>query len=553
MSSDSDRFVVQRALDEEDTSSLFQAKRWTNITDTSSSGGVFGSGQLQFDLCTLSSQNQWTDLSQAYVQFPVKLTITGSTALDSIDTSAACIKNGFHNLVDSVQLVLGGSTVQTSQIYQNVHATYKILTEWSQDELRKFGPSLGVALDDYKKDVDAVAVASGDSLDNVSIDTLSPALAGITYPPATNTGYKQRVNFMNTNASTAVVAGAAVSILTNMDLCAKGMAQVDAAATSAAGPDSFVCFYLATIRLKDISPVCEKLPPVKSLKGFMYINYNAATSTYTSTAAAGTVKTSITNTAQYGRCQPAMLDRLAVKGDADSVITFKCELSGIKSTNLTAAKPPITNARLYCPYYVASPEVDRLLTQKKTIRYNERFTTVVNIAKLSSTNTTITPGVANPKRITMLPLLTGAGANAAGLTAFQAAPELSPFDIVPCGSSPFAALQQLQIQVGNQPMFQEPVNMDHQMFMNEIAQQGLDGGQNNQQASGLLGQRLWNQMYRFYTCDIGRRVNGDDGASKSVQLSCYNPCNADMRIIVDVEHEKEISVDTAMGFVQQGF
>jgi hypothetical protein len=102
-------------------------------------------------------------------------------------------------------------------------------------------------------------------------------------------------------------------------------------------------------------------------------------------------------------------------------------------------------------------------------------------------------------------------------------------------------------------MFQEPVSMDHHMFMEEVAQQGLDGGLNSQSNSGLLSQRLWNQMYRYYTVDLGRRINGDDGASKSVQLNVYNPCNTKMRLICIVWHEKEITVDTAMGVVMQQF
>lgn len=554
MSTDSDKFVFQSALEEQDNSALFQAKRWTHVTDSSSSGGVFNS-QLQFDLNTLSSMNQWTDLSQSFIEFPVKITIRGSTALTNINPFSAGIKNGFHQFVDSVQLTLGGSTIQTSQLYTNVDTSFKVLTEWSSEELRKYGPSLGIALDGFDNDV---SNTGNTSYSQIPMNTLSPSLCGVSYPTNSNAGFKERLDFLNHEVVTPIAVGspAAVSILSNMAVNGMGTVQTDAAALGA--NDSFVAFYLATIRLKDLCDSIAKMPPIKNLRGYLYVNYNSATSVYESTLATGVVKTNTpVNQAIFGRCQPAMISKLVTNGVADSTVTMRCEISGVPSANLPLAQPPITNARLYTPYYVASPEIDRALSQKKTIRYNERFVTTVNIGSNASTNVTVTPGISNPKRLIMLPILTGTGTNHVApntpLTAFQSFPELSPFDIAACGgSSPFAALQQLQVSVGNQPMFQEPVSYDAHMFLEEIAQIGRDGGLDSETGSGLLSQLMWESNYRYYTVDIGRRVAGDDGASKSIQLSANNATNAPMRLICIVWYEREVIIDTAMGTIVQG-
>ncbi len=544
MSSDSDKFVFQSALEEQDNTPLFQAKRWTYVTDSSSNNGNFN-GQIQFDLNTLSSQNQFTNLAEAVIQFPVKITanVAEAASLGGITAFAACIKNGFHQFVDSVQIVLNGTTIQTSQIFENVNTTFKLLTECSQDELRKWGPTIGFALDDYKVKTDGTALTT---LDNATFATVVTPLAGVSYPPRNNTGYKTRAEFLNSNAGTTLMT----TILTNPNLNAKGSVQIDASGTTA-NTDRFVAFYLATIRLRDLSDCIFKMPPLRNLKGYIYVNYNAAKSVYTATASTGAVKTSITNTAIYGRCQPAMIDKIDMEGAADKTITFTCEVSGTASSTLTSAKPAMTNARLTVPYYVATPEVERVLSQKKTFRYNERFVTVIDIAKTASVNVTITPGVSNPKRLVMLPILTGTGASGGTVLAMVAQPELSPFDIVPAGSSPFASLRNLQVYVGNQPMFQTPVDMDYDMFINELGAIGLDGGLDPETGSGLLSQTTWNQNHKYYTVDIGRRVLGDDGASKSVQLSCYNPCNAPMKLICMVWHEREITVDTSLGVAQQ--
>ena len=38
------------------------------------------------------------------------------------------LKNGFHNLIDSCQLVVDGSTVQTNQVFSNIAANFDIIS-----------------------------------------------------------------------------------------------------------------------------------------------------------------------------------------------------------------------------------------------------------------------------------------------------------------------------------------------------------------------------------------------------------------------------------------
>ena len=58
MASASDKTVFEESVEGQDNVNLFESKKWTYITDSSSTNGQFN-GQLQFDLNTLSSQNQW--------------------------------------------------------------------------------------------------------------------------------------------------------------------------------------------------------------------------------------------------------------------------------------------------------------------------------------------------------------------------------------------------------------------------------------------------------------------------------------------------------------
>lgn len=53
MSSASDQVAFAESVEDQSNVNLFQAKKWTYVTDSTSNGGQF-SGQLQFDLNTLS-------------------------------------------------------------------------------------------------------------------------------------------------------------------------------------------------------------------------------------------------------------------------------------------------------------------------------------------------------------------------------------------------------------------------------------------------------------------------------------------------------------------
>lgn len=550
MSGTSDKTVFEESVEGQDNVNLFESKKWTYITDSTSSNGQF-SGQIQFDLNTLSSQNQWTDLSQAVITFPVKLSIKNNTAVAPSATTinSATIKNGFHNFVDSLQVVIGGTTVQSSQIFTNIDTSYKILTEWSQDTLKKYGATLGVALDDILPSTDS-SMGIAESVDNLPLFTTASATQGLGFDIVNprNPGFKERCAYLNNNVASTTLGKSILT--TNQSVVGKGNVQADATVATA-NSDVFVLYAVGTIRLKDISDSISKMPLVKGLKGFIYLNYNSTTSIISNTGASATI-TSVNSSATFGRCCPAVYnvgtDGCALNASATAPITFTADINATAS-NLSTAVPTQQNAVLYAPYYVATPEVDRALTFKKTVRYNERFVTQFTLSASGNYTATLSPGISNPKRVILYPYFTGAGTS--GNTTFLANPLLSPFDGCPSTTSPFAALKDLQIYVGNVPMFQQPINMDWQTFNNEIAQNGVDGGLVDQTSSGLLSQRMWNQLYRYYTCDIGRRMNSEDGASKSIQISCTNATVCPMTVVAIIHYEREINIDTASGMVSQ--
>lgn len=544
MSSEADKYIYENAVEPLENINLFEDQKWNHIVDTTSSNGVFNS-QIQFDLGTLSSMADWTGLSQSIITFPIKLSITQTSATgpSAVDINAACIKSGFHQFIDSIQVVIGGNTIQTSQIWNNIDCSYKILTEWSNDSLAKLGPTFGLCgIDDVSPPSDTVMAATS-SLDNQGLTT---EIGGFNIFKSNNHSIKQRLAMFNNNASTGTFGKSILKDEQNL----LGKSNCQASAGSTVNNDVFVLYIQGTVRLSMLSDSIAKMPLCKGLKGFLYLNYNSASSVITSNAGSSDI-TSIQNNPGNGRCNPGILNKSAITWvTADlQTLEFNVNINATTSPNLTDAKPIQTNAMLHCPYYRASPEVDRSLSFTKKIRYNERFVTSFKMDEHGSFMGTLSPGMSNVKRIILYPYFTGPGSS--NNNTFTSNPMLSCTDSAPFTTSPFASIKNLQLYVGNRPVFQKNVDLDWEHFHHEVASNGLEGGQDTQAMSGLLSQRTWNQLYRYHTVDLGRRLDSEDGASKSVQISCQNATFCPMSVIAILHYEREITVNTVNGVISQ--
>ncbi len=90
MSSESDKFVLEQALAQDDNDVFFQNKKWNYIVDATSNAGVF-TNQIQFNLNTLASQGQWVNLNEAYLQFPIRVRIFNSSGSSQTPASAGVL------------------------------------------------------------------------------------------------------------------------------------------------------------------------------------------------------------------------------------------------------------------------------------------------------------------------------------------------------------------------------------------------------------------------------------------------------------------------------
>jgi len=567
MSSDGDQIAFHNSMNDNlaDASNIpFSDKNYTFITDSTSNSGSFSSGQIQFDLSTLNSQSQWINLSEAMIEFPVKITAqltTAGTSTKTTDTTAAIntaiIKNGWHQWIDSAQLIVNGQTIQSSQPYENVAAQFRILSKWSQDTLQKMGPTCGFALDDCTADSDVTTTISNTvNMANATYSTVAANVKGFdavnNQSSLFNKGIQTRSSFTNSdiNPSSAniqtQILGAA-----SMKTAGRSHASTLAAGSNTVNTYLYSAFYMATCRLKDLADI-DDFPLVKNLKGYLYLSFNSSQVNITSAAGAATI-TGVTITSLTGRTTPFLINNSStglLMGNYAATGTV-CQIVGSVDATTTGAQtnagPLLTNARLLVPYYISNPKADQALTQSnKFFTTLEKIVNPITCAAGASVNYTITVGVPNARKLVLLPMWQNLG----GVTNLTN-PEQSPFDTVPATSGPFATLANLQVYLANKPLYQYPIAYDFEQWIEENAQLGLNGAMISEQTSGLLSEQLFEQNHKFYYIDLSRRLESEDGTSKSVQVSFTNPSSGfGLKVVAIVFYEKRWIINTSQCMLQ---
>jgi len=582
--SDGDEFIFESSIKDNEKHNIFNEKRYNFIVDQTSNQGAFSSGQMQWSLKTMSSQQQWTSLKEAVIEFPIKIyakitqaaSLNGGTGSAFTHSSYAgpdsiVLKNGFHQWINSAQLIVNGQTIQSTQPYENVAASYRILSSWSKDTLQKWGTTTCVALDDMTgNSTGTTATLDTVGLSNATYSTVANNIRGFdainNQATLANRGVIERCKINNSHAATTTVAG---NILGNAAVINAGISNCDYTTDTTTTPTPvgaviFSTCAMATVRVRDIFDI-DEIPLVKNIDGYLYINFNAFSVNLTNGYQAGAANNlsgalaSFTTTSLNGLSCPFMINTGTNGINMDimnannsnalatpTIITVVGNVDGT-STNLVLPNasnslggtglctPLLTQARLVTPFYVANPRVDAALSKTQEFSTYEKIVNPIIVSAGQPVNYTITVGVPNPRKLILLPMWQNLG----GVSSLGS-PEQSPFDTVPATSGPFAYLNQLQVYIANKPVFQYPINYDFEMWNSEISSLGANGNVVDELTSGLLSQQLWQQNHRYYCIDLERRLESEDGAPKSVQVSFVNPSSSfGLKVIAMVFYEKK--------------
>jgi hypothetical protein len=164
MSSDNYEFSKSCMAQGVELESPYVSKQWQFINDINSqSYSNSGNTLVQFDGSSIFNSATMVSMSEAYITIPIVLTSayvssntvgTVITALPSTISPWAVhsLKSGYFHLLNGADLIINGVTVEQFQPQINNYINFRLLSQFSVDDLKNIGPSLGL----------------GDTLDNPS-------------------------------------------------------------------------------------------------------------------------------------------------------------------------------------------------------------------------------------------------------------------------------------------------------------------------------------------------------------------------------------------------
>lgn len=542
-----DAFVYDEALEDQVPEHLAFKKEMLMIQD--SNGGSYNS-VITIDTSSLSQSNRWISWREAYIEIPFMIVLkqTNASAANPVNPFSIGLKNGYHQLIDSIKVDFGNYGVTQQTTFTNFYVSYKMMTRMSQDELQKWGASIGFEPDSADSyEFSAASATSGDGYTNnrlvgaVNYNTPGDgANGGLTRRIANTTGY------LGTGYG-GIPAPSASQIAKNYF-------------TPAAAVNGYSGWVMtATIRLADICDFFKQLNICKGGFSRIQIVYNASRCVLTSTAANTFAITSITPLTS-GSTTPYIFTSAATANEpnrtffdqAATVATIDC---GVVTTpqNIAAGnlfQTPLTACRLYLPAYSYLPEIEKSIIDRgavKEIVYEDIYSyTFGPYANSSSFNFILSNGVANVKEVILIPFASTASGVYANVTTnvWQ-----SPLDTAPATTTPLAAITNFQVLLSGSNVFDRNQQYDFESFFDEVSSAGALNGGLSSVTCGLLSQAGWSNAYRYYVANISRRWPYDDGTTRSVAVQGTNVSGKALTFVAFIVYYRRVFVNLLTGDV----
>ena len=142
-----DEFSFYNSQIENKTEFLYSNVQQNYVQDQNN--GSYANGQVVFDLATLSNSGKYIDFQNSFIVVPLvmNLNLTGSTAVSAENAFAASLKNGFHQLINSMSVEIANCQVVNLTNMSNLDIHYRLLTTSSLEDERNFLPSINFAKD----------------------------------------------------------------------------------------------------------------------------------------------------------------------------------------------------------------------------------------------------------------------------------------------------------------------------------------------------------------------------------------------------------------------
>jgi hypothetical protein len=552
----------------------FTRKDRVYIIDQNNSS--YSNNTIILDSASISNSGKWALFQTATLTIPLLVTMTSRFDFSLLATDFCCgLKNSFTQLVNSINVEYGNSSVIQVSNFTNAYISYKLNTTLDVDSVVTIGSQIGFALDGgnswfYSNTPTAYGVGSI----NCDDDIVSTNCADVYRGASGNVGFfrRQMANlFSNSQIGVDVLLGggwASVASQVQKSYTVKSLI------ASASGYFAQSWNILATIRLKDLSDIFEKLPLVRGafVKLYVYLNQSKTTLTIAGTAGqpaitAGTMRCTGQDIQVFGgNTNPLMIAsaRTAQSGmrplaQAVSVQgpdqQFVFSVSILNSLDQNCPSPynryqGQTSVRLYCDLYTMNPlkEEEYLMTNRtKTVEYRDIFQYQFLNIPTGSFNFLVSNGISDLVEIVCMPIISSTY-NGTGNSATSFSPILSPFASEPATCSPCMFINNWNIQISGVNCFINSKQFLYEQFQDELYGVGaVNGGMSDGVNSGLISQLDYTNNYGYLVANVSRRLPEEDRTPKSVQILGNNVTQVPISMYVFCVMRKSIQIDVFTG------
>ena len=514
-----------------------------------------------FDLASLSNSGKYIDFQQSYIVVPLVVTTvnTASTTYSAENAFLTSLKNGYHQLINSMSVEITNAQVVSLTNFSNLDINYKLLTTCSREDELNFLPSINFHKDTaesimYQGVADAVGIGEYNNVIKPSMWTSADGWGKTGWN--SNSGRLQRMMNTSFDPNNSIPSGA--KLVTENSTKAVGKNYY----TYLASNTDNVHYITATIPLKIIHDLFRKMPLVKGAYVRLILNLNTqcqSVITITGGKYATYATTSLNQTFPL-MISPMLTTNGFVLNGATSVTTG---IGIAKSYNTTTSySHPISTCRFYAKMCEMTPTAEEAYLSAvptKTILYNDILSyQSLNIASGSNVSQILTNGVSRPRYLLIVPQMAGAinGSAKDNLTTSYTAgvgqlgtPMNSPFSSSPATTAPHASITNINVLVSGQTIYQSNYTYGFEEWLQEVrGSNALNGGISLGLSSGLLSQNDWENGYRFCYIDLSRRISQpNDDISRSLQVIFTNSASYAMDYFYIVGYEKSITISTSTG------
>lgn len=564
--SSADQMVYSLSTSSDTTDRPFIKKETVYVMD--SNNGVY-TNSILIETSSISNSGKWWAMRDSVITIPyVVVAKAANDIADLVTSSFLTLKNGYHNLISSIQVEYNGTILHQQIPYSNIYWSYKMISSFSTDDVEKFGSLLHFYPDDYRSVGFSVA-ANYDGQGTLTNGFANPIARGSVanaapepyYRRSQNVGFLRRI-YNCVQFGVADTFSALLSDASSISVSANRFYNNGVAADGRV----FIWEFLATIRLCDISDFFDKAPMLKGAFIKLTLNFNSGQSVVTLSNAgpstqtlttynqlAGTsnsIQLSSTNQGEGAYAGFSVANNVITQTKYNTVLTIVSGVASVSAFGSTFRHSAFTSCRLYADLYTLRPEYEAQYLQlnpTQTIVYRDLYQyTIPNVASGASFNALLTNGIARMKELVVCGFFS-AGANNASSVG-QSALQLC-WGSEPSSPSPLTAITNYQVTVAGLNLYPSQQLYDFETFINEIQYNGINGGKTTGLCSGQIHRDAWRNLYRYYVSDLSRGNPSDDNVPKSIQITGKNVCAKIIDYYCFIAYERTLAVNTLTGQV----